>query len=151
MFNKATEWEMVDEGVLKRIRKVKPLRDDGKRLRYLSIEESLTLINSSDKHFKPIVITALNTGMRRGEIFSLEWDKHIDLKHDFILLEKTKKSERREIPINEMLKRTLTSLTRRLDVPYVFYDPATGRPYKDVKRSFKTALKKTGINKDPFS
>ena len=36
-------------------------------------------------------------------------------------------------------------LIRRLDVPYVFYDPATGKPYQDVKRSFKTALRKTKI------
>jgi len=28
---------------------------------------------------------------------------------------------------------------------YVFYDPITGNPYKDVKRSFKTALKKSKI------
>ncbi len=30
-------------------------------------------------------------------------------------------------------------------MPHVFFDNATGRPYQDVKRSFKTALKKTGI------
>jgi site-specific recombinase XerD len=34
---------------------------------------------------------------------------------------------------------------RRIDVPYVFYDPKTGKPYKDVKRSFKTALRRSGI------
>jgi site-specific recombinase XerD len=34
---------------------------------------------------------------------------------------------------------------RRLDSPYVFYDHATGKPYQDVKRSFKTALKNAGI------
>lgn len=145
MFKKAVEWEMVDEGVLKRIRKVKLLRDDGKRLRYLSKEECQTLTNVCDSHLKPIVITALNTGMRRGEILGLKWDEHVDLRHGFILLNKTKNGERREIPINDTLRFTLQAITRRLDIPYVFYDSVTGKPYQDVKRSFKTALKKSGI------
>jgi integrase len=144
MFTKAVEWEMVEEDVLKRIRKVKPLRDDSKRLRFLSKEECQTLINYCDSHLRPIVLTALNTGMRRGEILGLKWDEHIDLKHGFILLNKTKNGERREIPINDTSKSTLHSLTRRLDVP-VFYDPATGNPYQDVKKSFKTALRKAKI------
>jgi integrase len=146
MFNKAVEWDMTTEDVLKRIRKVKPLRDDGKRLRYLSIEEAQALVNSCDMHLKPIVITALNTGMRRGEILSLQWEKNIDLKHGYILLDKTKNGERREIPINETLRGVLQNITRRLDVPYVFFDYSTGNAYQDVKRSFKTALERVGIH-----
>ena len=149
MFSKAVEWEMVDEDVLKRIRKVKPLRDDGKRLRYLSKEECQTLINACDSHLKPIVITALNTGMRRGEILGLKWDEHIDLRHGFILLNRTKNGERREIPINDTLRTVLRGLTRRLDVPYVFHEKTSGNPYQDLKRSFKSALKKVETQKCP--
>ncbi len=145
MFNKAVEWEMVPEYVLKRIRKVKPLKDDGKRLRYLSIEEAQTLIKACDPHLTPIVITALHTGMRRGEILSLQWEKNIDLKHGFILLDKTKNGERREIPISDTLRSVLQGLLRRIDVPHLFYDPQTGKPFKDVKRSFHTACKRSGI------
>jgi len=90
-------------------------------------------------------MTALNTGMRKGEILGLEWERHIDLKHGFILLDMTKNGERREIPINDTLRGVLQGLTRRLDVPHVFYDHDTGNHYKDVKRSFKTALKRAGI------
>ncbi len=146
MFTKAVEWEMVESETLKRIRKVKLLRDDGKRLRYLSREECQALINNCDPHLKPIVITALNTGMRKGEILSLEWDK-VDLRHGFILLNVTKNGERREIPINGTLKATLQDITRRLDVPYVFYEQSMGKAYQDVKRSFKTALKRVTIEK----
>ena len=42
----------------------------------------------------------------------MEWDKHIDLKQNFILLDKTKNGERREIPINATLRATLESLYR---------------------------------------
>ena len=75
-----------------------------------------------DKHIKPIVTIALYTGMRKSEILQLKWD-NVDLKHGFILLEVTKNGERREIPINARVREALTGITRRLDVPYVFYDP----------------------------
>ena len=73
------------------------------------------------------------------------WDRHVDLKHGFILLDNTKNGERREIPINQTLKALFQSLTRRIEVPYVFYDPATGKHYKDMKKSFTTACRKAGI------
>jgi integrase len=144
MFSKAVEWEMVEENILKRIRKVKPLKNENKRLRYLSKEECQILINTCESHLKPIVITALNTGMRKGEILNLRWD-NVDLRHGFILLDKTKNGERREIPINDTLRAVLQGLQRRLDIPYVFYDAATGKPYQDVKRSFNTACRRAGI------
>lgn len=144
MFSKAVEWEMVEEEILKRIRKVKPLKNENKRLRFLSKEECQNLINSCDPHLKPIAITALNTGMRKGEILNLRWD-NVDLRHGFILLDITKNGERREIPINDTLRGVLQGITRRLDIPSVFYDSITGKPFRDVKRSFSTALRKTGI------
>lgn len=144
MFTKAVEWEMVSVEVLKRIRAVKLLPDNSKRLRYLSQEECWALINACEGHLKPIVITALSTGMRKSEILKLKW-KNVDLRHGFISLEETKNGERREIPINNTLRSTLQGLPRRLDVPYVFYDPTTTKPYQDIKRSFHTAIKKAGI------
>lgn len=144
MFTKAVEWVMVEEEVLKHVMKVKPLQDDSKRMRYLAKEECQALINSCDSHLRPIVITALNTGMRKGEILSLKWD-NVDLRQGFILLERTKNGERRAIPINNSLRHTLTNITRRLDIPYVFYNPVSSKKYEDIKRSFNTALKKAKI------
>jgi integrase len=135
---------MVEEEALKRIRKVKLLPENNRRLRYLSTVECKLLLDSCNDHLKPIVITALNTGMRRGEILSLKWD-NVDLKHGFILLDRTKNGERREIPINETVRNTFEGLIRRLDSPYLFYDHATGKPYQDLKRSFKTACRRVGI------
>jgi integrase len=146
MFTKAVEWDMLEEASLKRIRKVKLLPENNRRLRYLSKDECQNLINASDKHLKPIVITALNTGMRRGEILGLKWDQ-VDLKHGFILLDVTKNGDRREIPINGSLRDTLQkTVVRRIDIPYVFHDPKTGKVYQDVKRSFHSACKKAKIN-----
>jgi integrase len=158
MFTKAVEWEMVEEATLKRIRKVKFLKENNRRLRYLSKEECQGLIKTCDSHLRPIVITALNTGMRKGEILNLTWEK-VDLKQGFILLNEddTKNGERREIPINGTLREALSELSqgtkerpRRIDIPYVFYDPSNGKAYKDVKRSFHSACRRAKITNFHF-
>jgi integrase len=139
MFTKAIDWKMINTAP-----KVKMLKENNKRLRFLSKEECQALINACHSHLKPIVITALHTGMRKGEILNLKWD-NVDLRHGFILLNITKNGERREIPINNTLKAILQDLTRRLDIPYVFYDNATGKPYGDIKRAFASACRKAKI------
>lgn len=144
MFTKAVEWEMVEEDTLKKIRKVKQLKENNRRLRYLSKEEAQALIDACNSHLKPIVITALNTGMRKSEILLLKWD-NVDLRNGFILLDHTKNGERREVPINATLMETLRNLPRRIDGSYVFFDPKTHNPYKEVKTGFKSACKRAGI------
>ncbi|MCX5802510.1 MAG: site-specific integrase [Proteobacteria bacterium] len=145
MFTKAVEWDYVEDEVLKRVRKVKQLEENNRRLRYLSQEECQDLINACDPHLRPLVVTALNTGMRFSEIVNLRWDKHVDLRHGFILLDKTKNGTRREIPVNATLRATLQGLARRLDIPYVFFNPSSEKPYQRIQHSFATALKKAGI------
>ncbi|MDU0458529.1 MAG: site-specific integrase [Geobacteraceae bacterium] len=160
MLTKAVDWDLISEDVAKRVRKVKIITENNRRLRYLSIEESAALLNACDKHLKPIITFALNTGCRRGEILGLTWDR-IDLKHGFILLDDTKSGKRREIPINANVRAALQGIVRRIDVQYVFVNPetVTERPpvreggkkrpasgrYYDVKKSFATACRKAGI------
>ncbi|HUI45680.1 MAG TPA: site-specific integrase [Nitrospirota bacterium] len=151
MFTKAVEWDMVEDSVLKKVRKVKLPKEVG-RLRYLSVTEAGKLVSVSEPHLQPIVITALHTGMRKSEILKLRWEQ-VDLTHNFILLDKTKNGERREIPINKTLRATLNKVPRhfvgeqglRELVAYVFHDPDTLRPYEDVKRSFNSAVRAAGI------
>jgi integrase len=149
MFTKAEEWDMTSEDVIKKVRKVKLLPENNKRLRYLTKDECHALVEACDSssvlHLKPIVITAINTGMRKEELLSLEWEKHVDLEHNLILLDKTKSGKRREIPINRTLKKTLLSLIININSPYVFTD-TNGKRLKNVKKSFKTACAKAGIN-----
>lgn len=144
-FTKLVDWEMVEESKLKMIRKVKNLKTTS-RLRYLTEEEIERFLQACDKKIYPIVLTALHTGMRRGEIFNLKWD-NVDLKNGLILLERTKNGERREIPMSETLKTLFRKLftERRLDTDYVFANQKTGKRYVDIKRSFTSACKKAGI------
>jgi integrase len=105
------------------------------------------LIDSAEPHLKPILITALNTGMRKTEILTLTWD-NVDLKRGSILVKITKNDEQGMIIINKTLRETLsehTRLTRRLDVPYLFFNPVSGKRLLDVKRSFNTACRRAKI------
>ncbi|MBT3878181.1 MAG: site-specific integrase [Candidatus Scalindua sp.] len=144
MFTKAVDWDMASEETLKQVRKVKFLKEYNKRLRYLDVEGCQTLIDCCAPHLKPIVTVALNTGMRRGEILGLRWEQ-VDLSHGFILLEISKNGERREIPINTTLEYLFKEMPHSIESKYVFVDK-DGKPYKDVKRSFGTAIRKAGIS-----
>lgn len=144
IFSKALDWEMVNEETLNKIKKVKQLEENNKRLRYLSPEECQALINSCDDYLQPIVLTALHTGMRKTEILKLKWNQ-VDMKNGFINLSDTKSGKRRSIPINETLYKTLKLIDRRLDVQYVFFNPATGKHYYDIKKAFNRACEKVKI------
>lgn len=145
MFTKAVEWDMVEEETLRKVRKVKMLAENNRRLRYLSAEECQRLIDCCRGALKSMIVMALNTGMRRGEIFSLTWDQ-VDLKHGFILLDITKNGERREIPVNETLKEMLQELPRRLDGGRLFSNPDTGESYQSMNHAFMRACRLAGIN-----
>lgn len=144
MFTKAVQWDMVEEFTLKKVRQVKQLEERNRRLRYLLEDESKNLIDKCDQHLKPIVVMALNTGMRKSEILTLRWE-NIDLANKLILLADTKNNEPRQIPINMTLKTQLDKLPQRIDGGYVFYDPRSDKPYQDIKKSFAKALKNAGI------
>ena len=60
-------------------------------------------------HLTPIVMTAYHTGMRRGEIFAMQWSD-VDLEGQLITVraENAKTSQTRTIPINDPLCEVLT-------------------------------------------
>lgn len=144
MLTKARDWDMIHQDTLDRLRRVKIYREENRRERFLSLVECQRLIAAAEPHLKPILIFALNTGCRKGEILSLTWDR-VDLKHGFIHLDKTKAGKSRQVPINATLRAALAGLVRRVDSPLVFYNPDTGRRWHELKRSFATACRKAKI------
>lgn len=146
MFNKAIEWQLF-EGQ-NPASGVKFYKLDNKRLRYLEKEEIGRLLSHCEGHLRDIVEFAINSGMRKGEIFNLKWHD-VDWNNSLIHLLKTKNSEKREVPINESIKNILARVKKDPHSPYVF-NSFNGKPFNDIKRSFYTALKKAGIENFRF-
>ncbi len=146
MFNKAMDWGCFD--AVNPVSKVSFLKSENKRLRYLEKEEIPILVEHCNGHLKPIVIIALNTGMRKGELLSLKW-QDVDFRRETIQLLKTKNNKVRHIPMNNAVKDALLSIRESPESPYVFTS-RHGAALLDVKRSFTTALKKSEIKSFRF-
>ncbi len=88
-------------------------------------------------------------GMRYSEIALLTWPE-VDLKKGSIRLsgERTKTDSPRNIPIHPKVKATLESLPRGLHTDRVFL--RDGKPFDEIKRSFKTACHNAGIEDFTF-
>ena len=141
MFNRAIVWGRY-EGVNPSTR-VKMCKEKNIRLRYLEKEEITRLVENCSEDLRPIVIMAVNTGMRRGEILNLKWHD-VDFKRDVISLLETKSDEKREVPMNEAVKDALIKVRKNPKSPYIFCYK-NGEQVKDIRKSFWTALKKSGI------
>lgn len=140
----SVENAMVEQDILDKLKRVKMLKDDSKRLRYLTVDDSKALVAACEPYFRPVIITALTTGMRKREILNLRWDQ-VDLEHGFILLVETKNGEGRQIPIVRELHKVLDSQPHLEGCPYVFPNTKTMMPFWSGDKPFANALNKTGI------
>jgi integrase len=144
MFNLAIKW---NKALKNPVKGVKFLKEPKSKDRILSEEEEarlLEIVKSSpkSKHLESIIVTALNTGMRKSEILNLKWF-NVDFQNGFILVEGTKGGEIRKIPMNKKLTLTLENIRNDSKGEFVFSE--NGKSYGDVKTGWWTALKKAGI------
>jgi integrase len=124
------------------------LAAENKRERILTREEEMKLLASCNTpqraHLKAILICALDTGMRQGEIFSLRW-RDVDLENGLLNIQAfhTKTMKERQVAITTRLKLELERL--KADAP----DNPDGLVFgivDNVKRSFTAARSKAGLN-----
>ena len=82
-------------------------------VRRLSEGDTQSLIQAAgscrNRLMQPLIILALETGMRRGELLSLEWDG-VDFNHHQISLQKTKSGYPRQIPMTHTSEGVLRGL-----------------------------------------
>jgi integrase len=141
LLNTAVEWKRIKTNPIKAVKK---LKEPPGRLRYLTLQEinKLMVCCPPPPHpLRPIVVVALTTGMRKGEILSLKWN-YIKPDSRFIILPVTKNNTVRVVPMNNTLLGVLMEIPRESE--FVF-ESARGKHLGDVKRSFTTACKKAGI------
>lgn len=125
-------------------------QEDNHRIRYLTKDEEIRLyeaINKLAPYLRPIVTCALQTGMRRGEIFNLQWE-NIDYDFGFIEVLESKSGKSRKIPLSDKMLKVLEE--QKNDYKYVFINPNTQLPYRDIHKSFYAVLEEAKIDKFRF-
>jgi excisionase family DNA binding protein len=144
MFNLAMDWGLAQSNPVLKVKLFSEKNTQKERI--LTETEESRLLVECPPFLKPIVVTALNTGMRRGEILGLRWTQ-VDLEKRSIRVVQTKSGKDRAIPLNEPLHGVFSAL-RALDTrtELVFPNPMTGKSYTEVKKSFKAACKRAGIS-----
>jgi len=124
------------------------LSEDNLRDRVLLFEEEERLLSASAVHLKPIIITALNTGMRRGEILSLKWS-NVDFENNRLIINALNNKSKRvkRIPLNYIMNTMLKELKLKNQKfsDYVFLSD-DGRPLKDIKTAFLNACRRADIH-----
>ncbi|MBN2001387.1 site-specific integrase, partial [candidate division KSB1 bacterium] len=142
MYNLAIRWKEANKNP---VNEVDFLKEPPGRTRFLTPEEAGRLLECCNESLRPIVFTALNTGMRRMEILSLTWDNvHIDSVIDpYIEIPISKNYKKRFVPLSTDMIELLEKLRNRHQT-FVFIG-MRGRPVKTVRKPFETALRKAGI------
>lgn len=97
-------------------------------------------------HLKPLVLVAVNTGMRRGEVFSLRWSD-VDLKNKIVTVEgdTSKSGQTRHIPLNREALAALKGWAKQgQNAGYIFPGKAGAR-LDNVNSSWSALLERAAI------
>lgn len=129
---------------------VKMMHVPGGQDRILTPDEEIKLLAACGKvrapYLRPIVVLALHSGMRKGEILSLKWTQ-VDLVNRTVhVIEGKTDSSRRFIPVNDTLHMLFSDLKRKRKTQLVFPSPRVPcREMLDHKRGFQRAVALAGI------
>lgn len=151
MLTSCEDWEWVDAGFnpvpgYLRRRSRRGLKEAPPRTRYLTLDEESRLLRAAVADTIRAVVLAIETGLRREELFSLTW-RQIDLVRGLITTTtRTKSGRMRKVPITERSARILAQSPRYLDSPYVLVNEATRTRYVQLNKGLQGAIKRAGID-----
>lgn len=145
-FTLAKQWGLIRHSP---VADVKRLKERNQRRRWLTHQQFEALLAEMPECQRPIIITAVNTGMRLREILSLRWGQ-VNFRAPVILLTDTKNGAPRDVPLNSTMVDLLRNLSRdRMRhgsaSAYVFVNSLSGEPWKSIRNTFEAAVKRAGI------
>jgi len=143
LFNMAIAWGKAQTNPMKG---VKLRREENTRLRFLTEDEEEKLSKACGESLWDIVVVALNTGFRRGELLSLTW-LDVDFDRELITVQAAyaKNGERRSIPMNKSTRLVLEKLKAKAGVSEHVFLNSKGEAYRLVSTVFDEAVKRAGI------
>jgi integrase len=127
------------------VRGVKLLKENNVRVRVLTEVEEERLLAAPPARYRPLVIIALHTGMRRGELTNLWW-QDVDFHTRTLVVRQSKSSEGRRVPMNQVVVATLRTLRKERQAfgGLVFMSPG-GRFVHNCGRAWAKAVKTAEI------
>jgi integrase len=150
IFSEAERRSYVDRNP---VRAVSHLPEHNDQLRWLTGTEEERLLGYAPEWFKPIILAALHTGMRRGELLKLKW-ADLDFDQRLVRASHTKNHKVRYIPMNQKLYALLESIDHfsgpKGPSPYVFTNPETGTRWKNVNGAIERTCEKAGFDDVTF-
>ncbi|MGH1570888.1 tyrosine-type recombinase/integrase [Methylobacterium sp. P31] len=142
----AQRWSWLDTNPVTASGGKRGLRESRPRTRFLTLAEFERLMAAASPSLRPAIILAVETGMRREELFGLTVNA-IDLNRREAHLEKTKTSAPRRVPLSHKAVATIKNL---LDDParprsgYLFCKE-DGPRFNDMKKGFAAACRRARI------
>lgn len=143
MFNVAERWSM-HRGA-NPVRLVKFLPEDNLKFQTLSTDDERKLLGFAPPYLREMIVFAINTGLRCGDIFHLQWEE-VDLEQRRLSIIMKKTRHTLEVPLNDTAAEILEARQGVKHGPHVFYNPATGDRFHDVKLGLKSAVKRAGLS-----
>ncbi len=139
----------VDEGIIS----VNPLarlqmqRARKRKRPILSWEDEQKLIAAASPHLTRIIVAALDTGMRRGEITHQLWED-VDFSRGALSVthSKTPEGEAREIPLTDRMRAMLTVCRESSGLIFTFKE----NPISRIKTGWASAIRRSGIERLRF-
>jgi integrase len=144
VLQKAVKWEVIEKNSLYGL---DMLPENSEFNRYLTEDETLALIDACDPNLKPLVITAIYTGLRWGAVRHLKWEE-VDLENSLIVLLDPMKKGLSVFPLPDPV-RELIDAQQPSRSGFIFVNPETGKPWQNLRQAFGRAKKKSGITR-PF-
>ena len=153
MLKMAVRWELTSTNPAAA---VSPFPIQEGRIRFASEEELPRLIEScmnqaTSPWLHPLVILAMNTGARQGEILDLQRDADIDFERNLIYFGRTKNRKLKVIPMNRAAREAVEWFLRNSKGEYLVSWPWGDRVGKTtVYDAFKLACEEAGIENFRF-
>lgn len=100
-------------------------------------------------HIKPMVLIAINTGIRQGELFQMKWlDIHTDTKNPSLTVagDISKSGKTRHLPLNSEAQKVFKKWREQSTTKIFVFENAEGNPFDNIKKAWGNLLTSAEIN-----
>lgn len=143
-FLSTVEEERLREATVTRETKIKAERDRAnhwRKERGYDLLPSINLYQFAD-YLRPMILLSINTGLRRGEIFSLQWE-NVNFDRAMVTIEGSyaKSGKTRHVPLNKEALSVLKCWSKQTNTSNLVFANKDGKRFDSIKKSWTGVLK----------